>query len=1054
MRLMPVIPPDGQQTDIPEIPNPFPENRKAIGKALDRAGFFNRENPAPVSENAKEVLKRRYLVKDQNGAPTEDHLTMFQRVAANLAYAESLHQYQGSEEKRSARQTAFYEAMATLRFLPNSPTLMNAGRELQQLSACFVLPVDDSLESIFNAVKETAIIHKSGGGTGFAFSRLRPQGDQVGSTGGVASGPVSFIHSFDTTTDVVKQGGTRRGANMGVLHVSHPDILRFINAKRSGSALTNFNLSVAATDEFMEQAQRGTGDQELRNPRNNEVSGSHSSAELLDAISKAAWENGDPGLIFIDRVNNQNPNPELGQIEGTNPCITGDTWTMTAQGPRQVRDLTHQPVTLEWNGLLLPTSCQGFFPTGVREIVELNTVEGYQLRLTRDHPVLCADGRQWTPACRLNPGDAIQLSNPRNRNEAPSWEGPGDGNDAKMLARRFHPWNYNRCIPECYEKNGSNFWKSYIQEIKAKHGISQDDGSLILPFKNQGDRLLLQRVLLRLSVVSESTKRAVKIDQENLKWLRWALEPETGKPCQQPAQPLVAHVKSLNPASEKPVFDVQVPGFNAFEANGFTVHNCGEQPLLPYESCNLGSVNLAAMTKLTPEGATVDWPLLRETVETAVRMLDDVITMNRYPIPEIERVTKKTRRIGLGVMGLADMLIQLAIPYGTDEAAETAEAVLRYIRQETYRASHLLAQEKGPYPVWEHSLYCQEKPDYPLRNTAPTTIAPTGTISIIAGVSSGIEPIFAPGYVRTVMDGTKLPEVHPYIQPIAEHLGFYSDSLIDETAQQGRIPATHGAPRWVTRLFQPAHDIPWPQHIMMQAAAQRHCDNAVSKTINLPAEATPDDVKAAYLMAYRDGCKGITVYRDQSRDSQVLQTVQTSHQGHPASRPAPEPRPRPRTTIGVTEKVRTGHGNMYVTINYDEEQKPFEVFTNLGKAGGCDTAQMEAVSRLISMSLRAGIEASDIIDQLSGITCCPAWDNGTNIRSGPDAIAYALRLHTSAQSSGNRHLEPGSVQKPSVSTNQPGRQTLRRLCPDCHTQNMAFRENCLICLNCGWSRCE
>ena len=1056
MELMPASFKDNRKTDPPSIPNPYPERRKIMGQALLEAGHFSRELPAKVSDNAVEVLNRRYLIKNLAGEPVEDHLTMFQRVADNLAQAEGL-QPPKQKSKRESTKKAFYEVMASLRFLPNSPTLMNAGRELQQLSACFVLPVEDSLDSIFNAVKETAIIHKSGGGTGFAFSRLRPQGDHVGSTGGVASGPVSFISSFDNTTDVVKQGGTRRGANMGVLHVTHPDILKFVNAKNSGNALTNFNISVAATDQFMEQAAKGQGRQNLRNPRNGQQTGDLDSAELLDQISQAAWENGDPGLIFIDRVNEGNPNPALGEIEGTNPCITGDAWTMTSSGPKQIRDLCHHPVNLEWNGNSLPQSPKGFFLSGVKEVLALVTEEGHLLRLTRNHPVLKADVRQWTPAGDLKPGDRIELSSPRNLPDPPRWRGPGEAAEAETVAGNFQPWAQHKQIPGVCERNNSEFWKEYLKRTFQEHARPEPDGAVSLPFQHIEDRRILQRVLLRLAVQSESRNGSLYVSQEEIEWLNWALDERDEKPEHQGA-PLTAAVKSLEPQEQpESVFDVQVPGANVFEANGVTVHNCGEQPLLPYESCNLGSINLAKMTRhTTPEGAEIDWDLLSETVKTAVRMLDNVITMNRYPIPNIEQMTKKTRRIGLGVMGLADLLIQLAIPYGTEAAAETEEALLSFIRSESYRASAGLAGEKGPYPAWETSLYCQEQPEQPLRNTAPTTIAPTGTISIIAGVSSGIEPIFAPGYVRTVMDGTRLPEVHPYIEAVARRLGFHQEELISRIAREGRVPDEDGIPTWVAELFQPAQDIPWRDHIKMQAAAQKHCDNAVSKTINMPQEAAPEDVKEAYLTAYRSGCKGITVYRDRSRESQVLQAGEREPEAKrppiPAEesrRPEPRPRPRPRSMLGETFKILTGHGTLYVTINHDERGQPFEVFSNLGKAGGCDSAQMEAVSRLVSMSLRAGIEPAAIIDQLKGITCCPAWDEGKRISSGPDAIAHALAKFI------GKDDEPVKV-KPTAKEQELLERAEERgpKCPDCLTPGLLFRENCLICISCGWSRCE
>ena len=813
--------------------------RSRIRDAMVAAGIArsHNERDGHLTDNAKVVLQRRYLSKDREGNVLEDPDGMFRRVAHNLSQSDLL--YGESEHDRRDTEQRFYEVMQRLEFLPNSPTLMNAGRELQQLSACFVLPVEDSLDSIFTKVKQTALIHKSGGGTGFAFSRLRPEGDVVGSTGGVASGPVSFINAFDAATDVVKQGGTRRGANMGILHVTHPDILSFISSKEDGQHLTNFNISVAVTEEFMQKVQR---DQEydLINPRTDQTVKQLNAREVFERMTELAWRTGDPGIVFLDRINRDNPNPQLGDIESTNPC--------------------------------------------------------------------------------------------------------------------------------------------------------------------------------------------------------------------------------------------------------------GEQPLLPYESCNLGSLNLARMVTYTNDDVKIDWDRMAEVITTAVHMLDSVIDMNEYPIPEIAEMSRKTRRIGLGVMGWSDLLIQMGIRYDSEAALQMAAQVMQFIQQQTYRASAELASRREVFPEWSRSVYNRGPNPQPMRNSAPVTIAPTGTISIIAGASSGIEPLFALSYVRNVMDNTRLVEGNAYFEAVARHEGFYSSELMEELANSGSLDDLD-VPGWVKDVFRVSHDINPQWHVQMQGAFQTYTDNAVSKTINFPHDATVADVAAAYQGAYDLGCKGITVYRDGSKADQVLSTGSANKATTPESNPvvievpSPRvPRERPRQTQGITERVRTGHGNMYVTVNMDNQGQPFEVFGTMGKAGGCDAALLEAVSRLVSLALRAGIDASEVSQQLSGITCCPAWDDGTLVRSGPDAVAIVLDRITSGVSNESNvsdgvqltlptgapafggdgpEVRPWMPPQPNLSRHPavgkangngaPVPQTLPGAyagrCPECNG-GVVSQEGCLTCYSCGWNKCE
>jgi ribonucleoside-diphosphate reductase alpha chain len=785
--------------------------------AAGLADEYNRR-AGRLTDNAQVVLKRRYLSKDREGNVLEDPEGMFRRVAHNLSQSDLL--YGVSEVGRRETEQRFYEVMRRLEFLPNSPTLMNAGRELQQLSACFVLPVEDSLDAIFTKVKETALIHKSGGGTGFAFSRLRPEGDVVGSTGGVASGPVSFINAFDAATDVVKQGGTRRGANMGILHVTHPDVMSFISSKEDGQRLSNFNISVAVDENFMRRVESDE-EYDLVNPRTGSVVGQLNAREVFSRMTELAWRTGDPGIVFLDRINRDNPNPQLGDIESTNPC--------------------------------------------------------------------------------------------------------------------------------------------------------------------------------------------------------------------------------------------------------------GEQPLLPYESCNLGSLNLARMVRYTADDVEVDWERISEVITTAVHMLDCVIDMNVYPIQEIADMSRRTRRIGLGVMGWSDLLIQMGVRYDSVEALELASEVMRFIQEESYRASCELAESRGPFPEWENSAYNVGPASTPMRNSAPVTIAPTGTISIIAGASSGIEPLFALSYVRNVMDNTRLVEGNAFLEAVARHEGFYSPELMEHLASVGSLEELD-VPGWVKDVFRVSHDIDPRWHVRMQAAFQEYTDNAVSKTINFSHDATVEDVAEAYRSAYTLGCKGITVYRDGSKAEQVLSTgnaVQESGEGSLADPDDPDavkiiglgsrvPRRRPRQIHGITERVRTGHGNMYVTVNMDSDGLPFEVFGAMGKAGGCDAALLEAVSRLVSLALRAGIEPSEVTRQLRGITCCPAWDNGVLVGSGPDAVALVL---DNIASGGNaRDGAPAGVQLSlaggptengtngysSAPTYPAG---FSQRCPECNG-GVVNQEGCLTCYSCGWNKCE
>ena len=1200
--------------------------RRRIRDAMAAAGIAEsyNERTGELTDNARVVLQRRYLSKDREGNVLEDPNGMFRRVARNLSQSDL--EYGATEAERQVTEDAFYQVMRRLEFLPNSPTLMNAGRELQQLSACFVLPVEDSLDSIFTKVKQTALIHKSGGGTGFAFSRLRPEGDVVGSTGGVASGPVSFINAFDAATDVVKQGGTRRGANMGILHVTHPDILSFITSKEDGQHLSNFNISVAVTEDFMRRVEH---DQtyDLVNPRTGQITGQLNAREVFERMTELAWRTGDPGIVFLDRINRDNPNPQLGDIESTNPCVTADTWVQTLDGPRQVGELVDTPFVALVDGQAHDTDGRGFFRTGIKPVLRLTVNEGHNLRLTADHPVLKATKQTryrtewaWTAAGDLQPGDVIRLHDHRRSGQWPgeynesegyligllmgdgtlkedkavlsAWPGRGSANgDAERhgvggvmetaltatqtLPRRsdFAGWTEvkgrgeyrlslaavrelalelgmtpgNKAITVVMEQASSDFYAGFLRGFFDADGTvigSQYEGISVRLAQSDAARLeAVQRMLLRLGIVSriyrerrpfghrmlpdgqgnsrlypvksqhelvitnESIARFDELigfaDTEKQAKLTELLSNYQRKPNRERFTATVADVVA---DGVEDVYDVAVPGVNAFDANGLYVHNCGEQPLLPYESCNLGSLNLARMVRYDGDDVAIDWSRMSEVIRTAVHMLDSVIDMNDYPIDEIADMSRKTRRIGLGVMGWSDLLIQMGVRYDSDEALELAEQVMEFIQRETYRASEELSETRGTFPEWERSAYNRGDNPQRMRNSAPVTIAPTGTISIIAGASSGIEPLFALSFVRNVMDRTRLVEGNNYFEAVARHEGFYSEGLMEQLAAVGSLEDLD-VPGWVKDVFRVSHDIDPRWHVKMQGAFQKYTDNAVSKTINFPHDATVADVAEAYQSAYALGCKGITVYRDGSKAEQVLSTgtnEEASESGASASVveievPGPRvPRERPRQTHGITERVRTGHGNMYVTVNLDDAGRPFEVFGTMGKAGGCDAALLEAVSRLVSLALRAGIDTSEVTRQLRGITCCPAWDDGTLVRSGPDAVAIVLdkltegtagesgapdgvqlTLPTGFPGYGGDGVDARAFLPPGAIVGRSGNGAAEtgngngnghgngngytipvaagavyaQRCPECNGA-VVNQEGCSTCYSCGWNKCE
>ena len=846
--------------------------------------------PAALSPNARIVLEKRYLVRDAQGRSTETPEDMFWRVATVVAEADR--RYGASDAQVQALAEEFYALMTQRRFEPNSPTLMNAGRPLGQLSACFVLPVDDALSNgqtgIYDTLRSMALIHQSGGGTGFGFSRIRPKGSMVRSTTGVASGPVSFMKLYDASTDAVKQGGTRRGANMGILRVDHPDVMDFITCKEDLTQITNFNISVAITETFMEAVKAGTS-YDLVNPVTKEVTGQMDARTVWDKMVLGAWRTGEPGVFFVDAANKYNPVPHLGAYEATNPC--------------------------------------------------------------------------------------------------------------------------------------------------------------------------------------------------------------------------------------------------------------GEQPLLPYDVCNLGSVNVGYYV----ENGQMDWEAYGRDIRTATHFLDNIIDVNKYPLPEIDALSKRIRRIGLGVMGFADGLVKMGIAYDTPEGVEMGRRVMEFLDVESKKESERLANERGPFPEWARSIWGPDatcardaqggriRPMQLLRNCNVTTVAPTGTISIIAGCSSGLEPLFAVAFMRN-QAGVMMPDVNEDFVAIAKQEGWYSDALVERIAKTGTVQHPEIPAKW-QRVFVTANNIAPEWHVRMQAAFQQHCDSAISKTTNFAGSATIDDVRAIYELAYELDCKGVTVYRDGSRDGQVLSTGATEQaakerdkkpeakadgaKAEPAA-PAADPaikrqlgelqgtlaevnaelertkkalyeaeaenlqrrtkRARPDKLRSTSMRKETPLGTMFVHISEDDRGNAFDVFISLGKAGGSAMADAEALGRMVSLALRSGIALPEIVRQLRGISSDRAVGLGPNkVLSMPDAVGIALEEWWRDKHQGVQQdlLQTPVTSMPAVSTTAsgPGQSTghgnmlnaqvdaqsdpmgaytpsevFMGTCPDCGSQ-LEFAEGCVKCHVCGFSEC-
>ena len=1156
------------------------------------------------SEPALRVLRERYLAREQ-GQVRETPEEMCWRVAMAIAAAES--RFGRSPAAVGEVAAAFYDMMVEGFFLPNSPTLMNAGKEnALQYSACYVLPVGDSMEEIFESVKAAAIIQQSGGGTGFAFSRLRPKDDVVHSTGGRASGPVSFLRVFNAATEAVKQGGARRGANMGILRVDHPDVLEFIECKLDGG-ITNFNISVAATDAFME-ALAADGEYDLINPRTGQVAGRLRARDVWARIVRAAWHTGDPGMIFIDRINRSpaNPTPDLGLIEATNPCISADALVATDRGLLRMGTIAERHreggLAVKVDQRLLPSRLmvwegtnnvplaaygQGCLPitrafhSGERETVTVRTAAGFELTCTPDHRLMTDRG--WVEAGALQvdvdrvwiqsdpgafeddatlpvtvPSEFIGKNGRRYRHALPErWSadlgrvlgwlvgdgwlrtaayprvgfvfGPEDDGALEHIAGVVTPW-FGRPVKVWTRARGvrhlmypgkffSGFFESLgVRPVGARdktvpetlfraprpavvgflQGLFSADGTvrenpktnsswIALTSKSRallrGVQLLLLNLGIKSSVMDRSrapreglfpyrTKagelRSYGSDgvlfelgifgksrglflreigflndkQRRLEPVRYA-----GSYAQKWSDPVAAVV----PAGPRAVYDLTEPQSHSLIANGFVVHQCGEQPLLPNDACNLGSVNVAKFAVERAGRWELDWGELERVVRLAVRFLDDVIEVNPYPLEQVDEMVKANRRVGLGVMGWADLLFTLGIPYDSEEALELAERLMAFVKDKGHDQSARLAEERGPFPHWGRSIYRHGRP---LRNATVSTIAPTGTISMIAGCSSGIEPVFALAFEHRVKgpDGERvLPFFSETFERLARRHGFHSDALMTEVAHRGSLAGVEGVPAAARAVFKTAHEIDAVWHVRHQAAFQKHTDNGVSKTINLPERATEEDVAAAYRQAWDLGCLGITVFRDGSKGSQVL-NMGLRGEGAAADAGQRGVKPRPHSLTGATYRMETPIGTAFITVNDNGGGEPFEVFVQVGKAGSDTMAVAEALGRLVSLVLRLPSPLSPrqrleaAISQLSFIGGGqPTGFGAAKVLSLPDALARTLAEHI-----GTSRATPAPVASP---TSASGLRRVGDLCRECGQATLVYEEGCKKCLSCGFNEC-
>ena len=1208
-----------------------------------------------ISENCLKVLEKRYLKKDKEGKIIETPDEMFRRVARHIAQADKL--YGAGDQEVKETEDNFYNIMSSFEFMPNSPTLMNAGRDLAQLSACFVLPVEDSMESIFEAVKNTALIHRSGGGTGFSFSRLRPKNSMVRSTGGISSGPISFMKVFNAATQAVKQGGcvvpsTRISTVKGLVKIeglgpvdAKPNTWHPYNPHPLGiftdegieisnefynngvskilKLTTRNGYSISTTPEhrlriidengnYIWRCVRHIKDGDWVALQKNTYAGeiqykfpefkgiAHFNATRIKLPSSPTKELGEfIGLVIGDgaiSINQKGCGRLIISIEDKDVDVIDYLFKISDElfglNPKKQKKIDDKSSNYFFNSTILvswlrhigvekSSALEAYVPELIfragREFVigflrGLFTADG---TVTKEgYPSLCSISKnliEGTQQLLLSLGIPSGISEKKNRKNAfgklplyqlriitnagliefardigfitkqknsrlknglekicefndviPNisvilkaiYNGPGRGTGpgrSRRGANRKLYRDIQHYLPEIFASrhlsrlrlkrlvnkykeirnnpriswffNNNQFYdqivniqedefltldiavpknNTYIANGFVSHntrrganmGILRVDHPDILEFiKCKEEDKEITNFNISVAVTEDFMDKVIKDKEYDL------IDPHTKQAKDRlKAKEVFELIVSMAWKNGEPgiIFIDRMNQFNPTPKLGQyeSTNPCGEQVLLPFESCNLGSINLSKVVCCENGKKQVNWGNLKRLVHSGVHFLDNVIDMNKFPLSEIEEMTKKNRKIGLGVMGLADMLIQLEMPYNSDEAVELAEKIMSFISDEAKNKSRELVETKGEFPSFNDSVF-SEKGQEKMRNATLTTIAPTGTISIISNASSGIEPLFAISYYRNVMDNDKLIEVNPLFEEIAKREGFYSRKLMEEIAEKGSIKDISEVPEKYKKIFVTSHDIAPIWHIRMQAAFQKHTDNAVSKTVNFHNEATKDDVKEVYMLAYKLGCKGVTIYRDKSREEQVLNISSKDKKGKSSAAVSAieviAPRPRPAVTKGTTTKVATGCGNLYITINEDDKGMPFEVFIQMGKAGGCAASQLEATGRLVSLALRSGVENKKIIDQLRGIRCpSPSWEKGGRIFSCADAIARVLELRLG---NGKMYHEEEDLEKHSPHTMIEDKLgNVVGVCPDCGAA-LRHEEGCVVCRSCGYSKC-
>lgn len=1121
------------------------------------------------SENARIISESRYTLE---GETLED---MYSRVASALAGVEE------NQEQYDKFYADFYHVMVNKLFTPAGRTLTNAGTEHGIVANCVVLPLEDSMESITQTLGWAMILQQQGCGLGIPIDKLRPAGDKTKTSNGVASGPVSFLRIYDSAFGTIKQQG-RHGANMAMMRIDHPDILDFITCKRQEGDITNFNISVKVTNDFMEKLHEDPNQEwlcnwegEVRQPRVvkhvTDMFGRHeevkdtkiSVGELWEMLLHHSWRNGEPGIAFIDHVNHDNPLPGLGDIECSNPCVTEDTWVQTLYGPMQVKDLIGQPFTAMVNGRTAMqesyiSTKQGFFHTGRKRVYELVTQEGYTLKLTKDHEVLTHRGM--VPAGELEFGDKIVI----NRHENNCWGNGqkefaylagqfiGDGSFQQNSKATVCLWNdpvgvldkvvslfekmparsdYNpkgKLIPSRGERRFTNMYfteymedlgvtkgnKTITPQIESKssgfyreflQGLFDADGTVnaVTHSKTtntnvrlwQKDKEIIQavqRMLLRLGIYSviyqrwryneeknfDGGKREDYTDGYELIISKKDLEKFAeliGFADEVKMQKLNddlqafgrynrkfhARFQSLKPLGEEDVYDCTINDIHQFDANGLVVSNCGEQFLHGFDNCNLGSINLNEMVN---SDGTIDLEKLTSTVHVAVRMLDNTIELFSHRVPEINEMALANRRIGLGVMGFADMLFKMRITYGTPKSIEVAHEVMEHISTQAKIASQLLGRDKGSFPNKHKSIYV----DVPhMRNSSQTSIAPTGSICMLYDVNGGIEPYFKIGYIKKVRAGEfeyfapefdkalsraiqESEQANPNDEAEIKQRVLEGESLFDIWHDYNYLP------EWIPQVFVTSMEVSGKGHVHIQQAFQAHTTNSISKTTNLPESATIEEIDDLYREAWNGGLKSLTVYRDNSRENQVLNSVKVAGDKDARNTFGVEPSghhhgiiDRPRHVEGSSDYINTGYGKMYVVVNHwehDGVDNPYEVFAMLGKEGSDTHAYISAITRLISLTLRSGTPMVEVVKQLSGIAGNrPVYDEGVQNLGPVDALSQILRKYADQP-------EPIKLTEQEAYTISISDQLVGECPMGCGGQ-LVYQQGCAECPMCDWSQC-